>query len=219
MIIIRMHMSEKNTKQRLLDAAEHLFAAKGYPNTSLRDITSTAKANLAGVNYHFGSKDKLLIAVMERRIGPVNQKRLRMLEEIRQAAMANGRPPGTKSVLRAFIEPTFDIFESGQSGKDFVGIISQAHIDPDDTIRKRFMALVHPMVEQFLSVLYEAIPDLPKETVFTRFMMALGAMGHTLLYLGKTQTLSILGDEMPFTPDIRTIAEELITFAANGMEG
>ena len=212
-------MTEKNTKERLLDAAEHLFAAKGYPNTSLRDITSAAKANLAGVNYHFGSKNNLLIAVMERRIGPVNKKRLRMLSEIRQAAIARGRPAGAKSVLRAFIEPTFDIFESGQSGRDFVGIISQAHIDPDDTIRKRFISLVHPMVLEFLSALYEAIPDLPRETVFTRFMFALGAMGHTLLQLRKTEPLFLKGGGMSSPPDVRAIAEDLIAFAAHGMEG
>ena len=69
-----------NTKDRLLDAAERLFADKGYSATSLRDITQKAEVNLAAVNYHFGSKEALLSAALERRFDPVNRKRLELLD-------------------------------------------------------------------------------------------------------------------------------------------
>ena len=55
-----------DTKERILDVAERLFADHGYATTSLRDITTEADVNLASVNYHFGSKDALLIAVLNR---------------------------------------------------------------------------------------------------------------------------------------------------------
>ena len=45
-----------STKNKILDAAEVLFADKGFNGTSLREITSYAEVNLAAVNYHFGSK-------------------------------------------------------------------------------------------------------------------------------------------------------------------
>ena len=54
-----------DTKARILDAAERLFADNGYSATSLRDITNEAGVNLAAVNYHFGSKEALLSAVLE----------------------------------------------------------------------------------------------------------------------------------------------------------
>ena len=57
-----------NTKDRILDVAETLFADNGFAATSLRDITREAGVNIAAVNYHFGSKDGLLGAVLERRI-------------------------------------------------------------------------------------------------------------------------------------------------------
>jgi len=73
-------MSHTDTKDRILDVAERLFAEHGFANTSLRSITAEAGANLAAVNYHFQSKDALIQAVFARRLGPLNQARLEMLD-------------------------------------------------------------------------------------------------------------------------------------------
>ena len=59
-----------DTKERMLDTAEGLFAEHGFPATSMRDITNAAGVNLAAINYHFGSKESLLIAVLQRRTLP-----------------------------------------------------------------------------------------------------------------------------------------------------
>ena len=76
-------MSEPiSTKERILDAAEKLFGMNGFEATSLRDITAEAGVNLAAVNYHFHSKDSLIDATIERRIEPVNRKRLELLEAL-----------------------------------------------------------------------------------------------------------------------------------------
>ena len=67
------------TKARILDAAEELFMEHGFEATSLRQITATARVNLAAVNYHFGSKEDLFEAVLTRRLDPMNQERLALL--------------------------------------------------------------------------------------------------------------------------------------------
>ena len=67
------------TRDKILGAAEQLFAHHGFEGTSLRAVTGLAEVNLASANYHFGSKEGLLKAVIERRIGPVNEERLSML--------------------------------------------------------------------------------------------------------------------------------------------
>ena len=69
-----------DTKERILDAAERLFGRHGIEQSSLRAITAEAGVNLAAVNYHFQSKEVLARAVFARRIGPVNRRRLEMLE-------------------------------------------------------------------------------------------------------------------------------------------
>ncbi|MEJ2200328.1 MAG: TetR family transcriptional regulator, partial [Desulfuromonadaceae bacterium] len=86
-------MGQPDTKERILDAAEELFARQGFHATSLRAITGGAQVNLAAVNYHFGSKDGLLEAVFSRRLTPLNQERQRRLEAVREAARAAGTPP------------------------------------------------------------------------------------------------------------------------------
>ena len=73
------------TKDRILDAAEALFMEHGYEATSLRAITSAADANLAAVNYHFGSKEELFQAILTRRLDPMNQERVALLDTLEQA--------------------------------------------------------------------------------------------------------------------------------------
>ncbi|MCC7498027.1 MAG: helix-turn-helix transcriptional regulator, partial [Bryobacterales bacterium] len=69
----------KTTSERILEAAEGLFAAQGIRGTSLKEITELAEVNIAAVNYHFRSKDALVRAVFERSFEPLNAERLRML--------------------------------------------------------------------------------------------------------------------------------------------
>ena len=68
-----------DTKERLLDAAEEIFAREGYRAASLRVITTRAAVNLAAVNYHYGSKRGLVEAVFARRLQAMNLARVRGL--------------------------------------------------------------------------------------------------------------------------------------------
>ena len=64
-----------DTRQRILDSAERLFAHHGVEATSLRTIIGDAKVNLAAIHYHYHSKDELLDAVLMRRIEPAKAAR------------------------------------------------------------------------------------------------------------------------------------------------
>lgn len=77
-------MAQKETVERILDAAEALFSERGFAETSLRTITSTAGVNLAAVNYHFGSKKALIQAVFERFLEPLVADIERRLSELEQ---------------------------------------------------------------------------------------------------------------------------------------
>lgn len=78
-------LSPADTKTRILDAAEALFVGGGFDSMSMRQITSTAGVNLAAVNYHFGSKDALIHAVLARRLDPLDGQRLAMLDAFEAA--------------------------------------------------------------------------------------------------------------------------------------
>src|SRR6201996_8870198 len=91
------------TKERILGAAEVLFARHGFDGASLRQLTAAAGVNLAAVNYHFGSKDRLVEEVFRRRLDELNSRRLKALSRI------SGNPDTTlEDVLSAFIKPALE---------------------------------------------------------------------------------------------------------------
>jgi len=83
-------MPSATTKERILDAAERLFAEKGVDATSLRQVTGAAGVNVAAIHYHFGSKEELLRAVIARRFDPVNQERLKQLDRLEVVVSVEG---------------------------------------------------------------------------------------------------------------------------------
>src|SRR5260370_10536697 len=87
-----------DTKTRFRDAAERLFGKNGFAATALRDITAEAQVNLAAVNYHFQSKESLIDAIIERRLGPINRRRIEMLD-------AAGPSPSVEQIVEAFLLP------------------------------------------------------------------------------------------------------------------
>ena len=93
---------ERDTKTRILDATERLMGEHGL-DVPLRAITAEAGVNLAAVNYHFQSKDALIDAMVARRIGPINRRRLEMLDEIESANPSGPLP--LEAVLEAFLAP------------------------------------------------------------------------------------------------------------------
>src|SRR3954463_6718695 len=104
---------KRDTRSRILDVAEKLFGEQGLDRVSIRDITRGAKANLAAIYYHFGSKKDLIAAVFERRVVPVNEARLAALDIAEKAAGKKG--PKLEAILDAFIRPAIQC--SVQSSK------------------------------------------------------------------------------------------------------
>src|SRR3954466_12128972 len=87
-----------DTKQRILDSAEQLFAHHGFEATSLRTIIADAKVNLAAIHYHYHSKEALIDAVLLRRLEPINRERIEMLDKC-------GENASLEAVLEAFVAP------------------------------------------------------------------------------------------------------------------
>ena len=106
-------MAQSETVERILDAAEQLFAEKGFAETSLRLITSKAGVNLAAVNYHFGSKKALIQAVFSRFLGPFCANLDRELER-RQGKPENR--PTLEELLEMLVEQALVI--QPRSGND-----------------------------------------------------------------------------------------------------
>ena len=105
-------MAPPDTRTRILDAAEHLFAERGFRGTSVRAITDLAGANLAAVGYHFGSKAELLAAVARRVIEPINAAQCAGLDRL----LARTPDPSAAELVAAFAGPLFDEMPAGDEG-------------------------------------------------------------------------------------------------------
>ncbi|MHA4817445.1 TetR/AcrR family transcriptional regulator [Streptomyces aculeolatus] len=169
------------TRTRLLDAAERLFAEHGFAATSLRTVTDAADANVAAVNYHFGSKEGLLRAVVERAMASVNRERLRLLGELRAAA----RPPGAADLVRAFVTTGAHLGDPQAGGADLRPFLGRLVCEPDPAIRRLFGAEVAPVEGEYLAALTEVLPHLTPAEVAYRYRAMVG-----LLALHQSGTLT-----------------------------
>lgn len=204
-------MSCTHTRQKILDCAEKLFARQGFHGTSLRRITADAEVNLAAVHYHFGSKDGLVEAVFKRRMGPLNEERMRRLRALRSSSGFD-----VEQVLRSFVEPTLRFAEQGEGNRDFLALIGRALIEPDEKIRRLFFDLVAPLFHLLLDLVCEALPHLSRDLLFWRLHFALGAMGRYLFLAGQRSSMNeAMGTVIPDLP----AGDCLIGFIVRGLEG
>src|SRR5512143_2582062 len=72
----------KETQERILDAAERLFAERGIDAVSVRSVLAAAGVNVSLAHYHFGGRDGLIVALLRRRLAPITEERLRRLAEV-----------------------------------------------------------------------------------------------------------------------------------------
>jgi len=205
---------EKDTKERLLDAAEELFACNGYHGTSLRSVTRAAGANVAAVNYHFGSKEALMAAVLERRLVPLNRLRLERLDQVERQAARGNQSIEVTEILRAFIEPTIFFRQHGPGARSFAKLIGRALIDPHDPIRERFVAMISPVVQRLLDLLGRALPGHPRDTLRLKLFLGLGCLAQVMTVEPPWSRSENQGAS-PLPP--QELVDELVRFIAAGI--
>lgn len=193
------------TKGKILDSAQRLIGDQGYSATSVRHIIADAGVNLAAIHYHFGSKEDLLDAVIDRKAGAVNEARLMLLNRVE--AEAGSGPPSVRKVLEAWFVP---MAEAADQDPSFVRLMGRLMAEGmlQAVVEKHFKHLA----ERISAVLRRALPHLPDEELRWRIHFMFGAMAHTMC--GKNEITGLGGD----TKDFRGRIERLITFLTAGFE-
>lgn len=168
-----------DTKSRILDAAEELFMEHGFEATSLRLITTAAAVNLAAVNYHFGSKEELFQAVFTRRLDPMNQQRLTLLDEYQKAVEPSALT--CEKIIAAMFIPALELSrDTDLGGKNFLRLLGRAYADPAPFIREFLSSQYAEMITAFRHAFGRALPHLPREEVSWRLHFLMGALSYTL---------------------------------------
>lgn len=192
-----------DTKQKILDTAEHLFGARGYDATSLRHIITEAGVNLAAIHYHFGSKEHLLGELITRRAGPVNEKRLALLDRVE--ADAGAGPLVIESVLEAFLVP---MSEAADRNPEFVRLMGRMYAE--GMMPAILQGHFQHVITRFVSAMRRALPELPEHELLWRIHFMTGAMSHTMC--GPPDYTRVSSEPSPF----RSRIGRLIAFLSGG---
>jgi AcrR family transcriptional regulator len=192
-----------DTKQKILDTAERLFAEQGYGATSMRQIIAEAGVNLAAIHYHFGSKEELLDGIIFRKAGPVNERRMALLDKV--ITEAGDQPPQLEALLHAFLNPVAKGADKSDQFVKFMGRLFSEGLFPE-VVRKHFQ----DVMKRFLAAFRAAVPDLPEDEFLWRFHFMVGALSHTMCE-GKP-----VSDILGLTHSFEDRLERLARFVAAG---
>lgn len=199
-----------DTKQRLLDAAEELFAEHGFAETSMRRLTAAAGTNLAAVNYHFGGKERLFCAVLERRLRPVNEERLRRLD----AFEAQGGAPTLEQLLEAFLAPALQLLDAAEDGPRRVPrLLARVNLT-EAPWAGDFRRMFDRVVARFQPALQRALPNLAPATLFWRMYFVIGAM---VMTLSDPKRVCLMSDGRCVIEGTDETLRQLVAFAAGGL--
>ena len=198
-----------STKDRILGAAEELFAQHGFSGTSLRQVTSRADVNIAAVNYHFGSKENLVNEVFRRRMDEMTDRRLAALRE------AVERQPGElEAILAAFVEPALAITQDRHGGASFVRVLARAYAEKNDALRKFLSDHYGHVLREFAKAIAGVVPGLSKETLYWRLDFLSGALTYAMSDFGLIKRPTGASE----AAHRARAARELIRFAAAGIQ-
>lgn len=191
-----------NTRDKILDAAESLFAQQGFHPTTLRQITRSAGVNLAAVNYHFGAKQTLIHAVFRRRLDALNAARLEQLSSIER----EHDNPSLEDVLNAFVEPALAFSQGGDAeAQRFMQLLLRAFADRDVVLHQALSHDYAHIMQRFARAIADALPAADPERLRHQLDFIVGALTLTMAESALNET--------------RVIAAELVQFAAAGLRG
>jgi len=160
----RLNENGRETQERIFNAAERLFAERGIDAVSTRDIIDAAGVNSGSIHYHFGTREQLIVALIERRAGYLGVQRNRYLDELESSGEINLR-----SVVDVLVRPTAELARD-PDGRYHAGFIVAV------TNKRDLMPIVRRVFDQYtnryLAVLAEVTPQLDESIRRLRYGVA-----------------------------------------------
>jgi len=204
------------TPDRLIDAAEWLFAEHGFEGTSMRALADRAGTGVSAANYHFGGKLGVVRAVLERRLAPINARRLADLAALERAC-APGLPR-LDVVLEAFLRPSFEAWLQAEAeagaGRGGRHIEARLHTDPHPRLAELKEALCRPVVDRYVATLARILPEQSRAELRTGIQLVSGLLVHVV---GGQVPLDAVAAASAERPAATLLLERLVAFSAAGL--
>ncbi len=204
---------QSKSKLRLLDAAEQLFAERGFESVSVRDVTQLAEANVAAVNYHFGSRDGLVGLVIARYITPVNEERLARLEALEKKW--SGKAVPIEETIDAFVRPLAGIVRKSElSERLFCKLMGRIFSFQGEGLPLAVEEQMKQLSDRFIKVLGKALPTVSPEELVWRTHFVVGGVIHMLM---NGEMLHRLTNGVSGNPSMELTLGRFVRFAAAGL--
>ena len=199
------------TRERILLTAERLFSERGIEGVSVRTILAEAGVNVALAHRHFGSRDGLIDEVLLRAVGPLNERRLLLLDEVE----ARGDRATVEDVLRALFAPGIRwLFEH----PDRARLLAQLQTATDPKLRALHRHHFDAPLQRFAEALVRTVsPHLGPREFVCRFTFAHGALqaAYRLAFEVARLARERLGPDA--VPNERDWVDQIVAFCAAGL--
>jgi AcrR family transcriptional regulator len=157
-----MRADSRETVNELLNVAERLFAKHGVEHVALtRIVASSGQKNRSALHYHFGSREGLLAAVLDRRLKHINALRHGMLEEVVGSA-------GLAGIVRAFVTPLGSVVVNEPWGPDYVSILAQVRFHPRLLGKRSLDDASLSSIRRCRRLIEQALPEIPRPVLLRR---------------------------------------------------
>jgi len=203
---------EAHAKDRILDAAETVFAERGFEGASLRNIVREAGVNLATVYYYFHSKEGLMAAVFQRRFEPLRQEHREQLQQLE--TVARGKPLAIERILEAMLNPPLRLASTDTKHKrSVVRLMGRIVSEPNPQTQQLLRSQHLHIREAYLAAMRRSVPHLPESDLQWRFEFVWGALAFVLCNPGKLETMTG-GRCNP--ADTQEVLRQMVTFFSAG---
>jgi AcrR family transcriptional regulator len=157
------------TRKRVLDAAERVFAQRGFDGATIRDIAAEAGEPVGTIHHHGGGKEVLFHRTVARRAETLSQARLAELERLK-----SGDEVTLEALIAAFVRPIFDLSRSDTRWRDYARLV--AYVSADERWREVSAACFDPTAKVFLAELVSHMPGRPRSALAEGFVFTVSAM-------------------------------------------
>ena len=204
-----MTTTATETKEQILNVAEKLFAENGFTGTSLRRVISEAGVNLSAVNYHFGSKEELFRAVVQRVSQPVVRGELKLLKKLQSSK----NDYTLEEVLTCFVTPPFEVMLNSGDRQLYCGrFMGRCRLEPDNigNIAKQEF---QDSEDAYLDALQRVLPDQSRNEIHWKLDLMIACLIRVLTQAEKPHGLI----QQKSIDRIDEIVSQLVNFLASGM--
>jgi AcrR family transcriptional regulator len=198
------------TRERILRAAERLFAEHGYDGVSVRRIAAAAHVQLAHLSYYFHSKLGLYRAVFQRRIEPISERRLEILRHVMRRV---DPPPSIAEILDALARPWVELRDQ-PGGQHYSRLIAREVGDPRENSRRIVKEMLDPIALEFLAAMEQVLPGRSRAEIHWAYYFFIGAL---LLILANPARMRRLSGDLCDVEDSQVLIAAIVDFSVKAL--